>query len=57
MVNCPLDSLKILQGDDVLSLYQWNTPIAVACERVLEEIVTRSLLKRGCRSDGTRLEK
>ena len=29
---------------------------ALACERVLREIVTRSLLKRVCRSDGTHLK-
>ena len=28
MVSCPLDSLKIQQGDDVLTLYQWNTHTA-----------------------------
>ena len=28
MVSCPLDSLKIQQGDDILALYQWNTHTA-----------------------------
>jgi len=28
MVSCPLDLLKIQQGDDILALYQWNTHTA-----------------------------
>ena len=28
MVSCPRDSLKIQRGDDVLTLYQWNTHTA-----------------------------
>jgi hypothetical protein len=28
MVSCPLDLLEIQQGDDLLTLYQWNTHTA-----------------------------
>ena len=28
MVSCPLELLKIQQGDDLLTLYQWNTHTA-----------------------------
>ena len=28
MVSCPLDQLNIQQGDDLLTLYQWNTHTA-----------------------------
>ena len=28
MVGCPLDQLNIQQGDDLLTLYQWNTHTA-----------------------------
>ena len=28
MVSCPLDLLEIQQGDELLTLYQWNTHTA-----------------------------